>query len=60
MPATWLTALVWTALAVAFASAAFILIDIYGRGYRLKMPVMEAVWPVTALSTVPARLAAAP
>lgn len=49
MPGTWLTALAWIALAVAFASAAWILLDIYGRGYRQKMPVMEAVWPVTAL-----------
>jgi hypothetical protein len=50
MPPTWLTVLAWTALAVAFASAAVILIDIYGRGHRQRhMPVMEAVWPITAL-----------
>lgn len=45
----WLTALAWACLAAAAASAALILVDIYGRGHRLRMRVMEAVWPVTAL-----------
>jgi hypothetical protein len=49
MPATWLTALAWAALAVAFVSAALISYDIYCRHHRQRMPVMEAVWPVTAL-----------
>jgi hypothetical protein len=50
VPPTWLTVLSWVALGVAFASAAWILADIYGRGYRQRhMPVMEAVWPITAL-----------
>lgn len=49
MPATWLTTVAWIALALAFATAALIAYDIYGRGYRQKMAVMEAVWPVTAL-----------
>ena len=49
MPPTWLTVVAWVALAVAFASALLIVYDIYGRGYRQKMAVMEAVWPVTAL-----------
>jgi hypothetical protein len=49
VPPTWLTVLAWTALAVAFASAAWIMLDIYGRGYRQRMAVMEGVWPVTAL-----------
>jgi len=50
MAPTWLTAVAWTALAVAAASAAVIVIDVYGRGYRQRhMPVMEAVWPITAL-----------
>ena len=50
MPPTWLTVLALTALAIAGASAAVILVDIYGRGYRQRqMPVMEAVWPITAL-----------
>jgi hypothetical protein len=33
MPPTWLTALAWVALAVAFPTARLILYDIYGRGY---------------------------
>lgn len=45
----WLTALAWAALAAAGLSAAAILVDIYARGHRLWMRVMEAVWPVTAL-----------
>lgn len=58
MPPTWLTALAWAALAVAFAGAGWILLDIYGRGYRQQMGVMEAVWPVTALYFGPAAVAA--
>jgi len=54
MPPTWLTVLAWIALAAGFVSAAIILIDIYLRGYRLKMQVMEAVWPVTGLYFGPA------
>jgi hypothetical protein len=58
MPPAWLTALSWVALAAAFASAGWILFDIFGRGYRQHMPIMEAVWPVTALYFGPAALAA--
>jgi hypothetical protein len=39
----------WIALLTAFACAIEIGYDIYGRGYRQHMRVMEAVWPVTAL-----------
>ena len=56
MPPPWLTVLARTALAAGLISAAIILIDIYFRGYRLKMPVMEAVWPVTGLYFGPAAL----
>lgn len=49
MPSTWLVTLAWISLAVAFVCAAAILVDIYGRGHRQKMTVMEIVWPVTAL-----------
>jgi hypothetical protein len=49
MPPTWLTVIAWVSLAFAFLTAAAVLHDIYGRGYRQKMPIMEAVWPVTAL-----------
>lgn len=49
MPPTWLTIVAWVSLAVALATAALIAFDIFGRGYRQKMAVMEAVWPITAL-----------
>ena len=49
MPPVWLITLAWAALAIAFASAAWIGYDIYGRGYRQHMKIMEVVWPITAL-----------
>lgn len=49
MPQPWLQWLSWGALGLAVASAAWIMADVYGRGYRQHMRVMEAVWPVTAL-----------
>lgn len=49
MPPQWLTAVAWVSLGVAFLSAAAILWDLYVRGHRQQMRVMEAVWPVTAL-----------
>jgi hypothetical protein len=48
-PPTWLVGLSWASLAGAAVCAVDILIDIYGRRRRQMMPVMEAVWPVTAL-----------
>ena len=56
MPATWLTALAWAGLAVAFGCAAVMLFDIFCRGYRQTMAVMAAVWPVTALYLGPLAL----
>lgn len=53
MPAPWLVALAWVALAVAFTCSAAIAFDIHGRGYRQRMRVMEVVWPVTALYAGP-------
>ncbi len=58
MPPAWLTALSWAALAVAFASTAPIAYDIFGRGYRQHMTIMETVWPVTGLYFGPAAIAA--
>jgi len=58
MPPDWLTALSWAALALAFACAGWIVLDIYGRGHRQRMGIMEAVWPVTALYFGPAAVAA--
>lgn len=49
MPPLWLTVISWISLVVAFACAGFILYDIFGRGYRQHMWIMEVVWPVTAL-----------
>lgn len=49
MPPEWLTIIAWVSIALALLTAAAILYDIYGRGYRQKMGVMEAVWPITAL-----------
>lgn len=49
MPPTWLTIIAWLSLAAAFMSAAAIVYDIYGRGLRQHVRVMEVVWPITAL-----------
>lgn len=49
MPPAWLTTVAWISLGAAFATAALILFDVYGRGHRQQMGVMEAVWPITAL-----------
>ena len=49
MPAGWLVAVSWASLALASASAALILDDVYRRRYRQRMGIMEAVWPITAL-----------
>ncbi len=48
-PAGWIEAIGWISLAAAFASAGVILYDIFGRGYRQKMTIMDAVYPITAL-----------
>jgi hypothetical protein len=55
---TWLTILSWIALGVAFVSASWILIDIFARGHRQRMWIMEAVWPITALYLGPLALGA--
>lgn len=50
MPAVWLTAVAWVSLlAAAFVAVGAIVYDVFGRGYRQQMGIMEAVWPVTAL-----------
>ena len=45
----WLTAVSWVFVGLALLCAVAILYDIYGRGYRQRASVMEAVWPITAL-----------
>ena len=49
MPPAWLTIVAWISLAMAMATAGAILYDVFVRGNRLRMSIMEAVWPVTAL-----------
>jgi uncharacterized protein (DUF983 family) len=56
MPAGWLVDLSWATLALGFASAALIVLDIRARGNRQQMPVMEWVWPVTGLYLGPIAL----
>jgi len=45
----WLRALAWCSLGVGFVCAGWIVNDVFGRGHRQPMRVMEAVWPLTAL-----------
>jgi hypothetical protein len=52
-PETWLEVLAWAALGVACASSVVIAVDVWVRGHRQDMPVMEWVWPVTALYAGP-------
>ena len=53
MPPIWLTALAWVSLASAFVCAGLIAGDIYVRGYRQHVAIMEVVWPLTALYSGP-------
>jgi hypothetical protein len=48
-PAGWIETIAWFSLAVAFASTLVILFDIFGRGDRQKMWIMNLVYPITAL-----------
>ena len=45
----WLTAVSWAYVGLALLCAVAILYDVYGRGYRQRTGVMNAVWPITAL-----------
>lgn len=45
-------------IGLGLVSAALILADIYLRGYRQHLKVMEAVWPLTALYAGPLAVAA--
>ena len=49
IPPDWLETVAWFSLALAAVCAALILWDVFIRGYRQRMAVMEAVWPITAL-----------
>ncbi|MDA8393376.1 MAG: DUF4396 domain-containing protein [Actinomycetota bacterium] len=54
MPPAWLTILSWAAIASALLCAGWIAADLWLRGHRQQMGVMEAVWPITALYFGPA------
>jgi len=56
MAPMWLTIIAWIALGVGALCAAAILVDTYLNGYRQRMPIMEAVWPVNALYLGPLAL----
>ena len=56
VPPTSLEILGWISLAVAFAAATVILVDIFVLGRRQKMAVMNIVYPVTALYWGPVAL----
>jgi hypothetical protein len=50
---TWLTVLAWISLASAFVCAGLIAVDIFVRGYRQHLWIMDVVWPLTALYSGP-------
>ena len=56
MPSPLLEAVAWTWLALSFASAIGIVVDLLVRGNRQSMRVMEWVWPITALYLGPVAL----
>jgi hypothetical protein len=43
MPATWLTVLAWSCFGMASACAAVVVLEVYVRGHRQRMTVMEIV-----------------
>ena len=53
MRPTWLTVLAWISLASAFVCAGLIAVDIFVRGYRQHVWIMDVVWPLTALYSGP-------
>ncbi len=55
-PAGWIETVGWFSLAIAFASALVIAVDIFLRGYRQKMWIMNLVYPITALYWGPVAL----
>ena len=55
-PMGWIEAVGWFSLSIAFASALVILYDVFVRGYRQKMAIMNLVYPITALYWGPVAL----
>lgn len=58
MPPTSITVIAVISLALGIVSALLVLLDIRLRGHRQAMPIMEAVWPITALYSGPLGLLA--
>jgi hypothetical protein len=56
MPPDWLVSVAVVSLGTAAACSAAIVVDVLVRGYRQAMPVMEWVWPITALYLGPLAL----
>ena len=54
----WLTIVSWIFIGFGLLSAALIAADIYLLGYRERVKIMEAVWPLTALYAGPLGLVA--
>lgn len=55
-PANLLEAVAWLSISLALISSTVIVSDIYVRGYRQKMTVMNLVYPITALYWGPVAL----
>ena len=53
MAPTWLTGLAWISLAASFVRAGLIAGEIFVKGYRQHVWIMDAVWPLTALYSGP-------
>jgi hypothetical protein len=56
MPSIWLTGIAWIWISVAFITSGVVAFDIFGRGHRQQMGVMDAVYPITALYLGPLAL----
>ncbi len=56
MAPQWLTVVAWCAIAVGVLSGTLIAVDVFGRGYRQHMAVMDIVWPVSGLYLGPLAL----
>ncbi len=59
MPPIWLTVIAWIWISLAFSTSGVIAFDIFGRGYRQQMGVMDAVYPITATAVPEMAMASA-
>lgn len=48
-PPGWVEAVGWASLGLAFASALIVGFDVFGRGYRQRMWIMNLVYPISCL-----------